>query len=75
MDNNKHQIIFQAYRTKDNKIVFERNSNHIPTLDYIANQLFYDIMELRAIQKTKQDIKDKPLIQNVSDFLKRGRKR
>ena len=84
MTNNgaKPQVIFQAEVVeKDGKksIAFVYNSKHIPTLDCIVQQLSYDIIELRAIEKTKQEkakiglITQGP-IQSLSQFLNRKRR-
>jgi len=75
MNNKPEQVIFKA-TLKDKRITFERNTSHIPTLDHIVNQLYYDIIELRALEKAKQE--QGSLIQKASDmtlgkFLKRGR--
>jgi len=79
MSNNQKPelIIFKAV-LKDNKIFFERNSSHIPTLDYVVNELQYNIIELRTIEKTKQELaKQSKIIKpgGLIDFLRRGNKR
>ena len=59
-NNNPEQVIFKVV-LKDKNIVFQRHSDHIPTLDHIVNQLHYDIIELRAIAKTKKEL-NKPIM-------------
>ena len=62
---------------KDNKIYFQLNCNHIPTLDYIINQLHYDTTELRAMAKTKAELKKANILKADSssvNFLRRGKR-
>ena len=76
------QLIFKAevVEKDGNKTVeFVYKTQHIPTLDHIVQQLSYDIIELRAIEKAKQEkakiglITQGP-IQSLSQFLNRKRR-
>lgn len=78
MDNGKDLIIFQARLVDGKRIEFDRNSSHIPTLDYVASELRYHITELRAMEKTRQEMKKSNLAINpnsLTDILRRGHKR
>jgi len=76
------QLIFKAELVKkDDKLIVEfvRKTNHIPTLDYVVNELQYNIIELRAMEKTKQEkaklgILTKGPIMSLNEFLKRKRR-
>jgi len=76
------QLIFKAELVKkDDKLTvhFTRTSAHIPTLDYVVNQLHYDIIELRAQEKTKQEMNKLKIItkgpmMSLQQFLNRKRR-
>lgn len=76
------QLIFKAELVKkDDKLIVEfvRKTVHIPTLDYVVNQLHYDIIELRAQEKTKQEMSKLKIItkgpmMSLNQFLNRKRR-
>ncbi len=77
------QLIFKAevILLPDGKktVAFTYKTDHIPTLDGVVQQLHYDIIELRAMQTTKQEMNKLKLItkgsvQSLAQFLKRKRR-
>lgn len=82
MSNNKlPQIIFKAElveRDGKKQVVCYLNSKHIPTLDYIANELVYEITELRAAERTEAELKKSakiiPPTSKLMNFIRRGQR-
>ena len=79
-NNSKPELIIFKAILKDNKIWFERNSSHIPTLSYVLKQLDYDITELQALEKAQQEMAKQGIIQKATNMtlnqlLRRGHKR
>ncbi len=81
-DNGKtRKVIYTAECVTDSTgkstVEFTFNSNHIPTLDYVVNELHYHIIELRAMEKTKQEMGKVHVVQNpgqLLDFLRHRKK-
>ena len=78
-DKKEPQLIFKA-ELQNQRIMFTRKTSHIPTLDFVANSLIYEITELRAQEKAKEHAKNQQLIRQANnltfqDFLKRNKRR
>ena len=79
----KKQLVLADYDEELKNINVYITCNHVPTLAFIGAQVQYQITELIAQEKTKQDLSNQPRVltsdngkaHKILDFVRKGMRR